>query len=138
MPTRQILELGNPVLWRTSSPVGPAGEARALVADLSDTLAHFRESNGFGRGIAAPQIGVLRRAIFIRVPDGFTGALLDPVIEWVSPEQMELWDDCFSLPDLMVRVRRAVRVRVSYTDEGGAARRIDAEGGLSELLQHEI
>lgn len=137
MPARPILELGNPLLWRTSSPVG-SGDARALAADLADTLAHFREMNGFGRAIAAPQIGVLQRVIFVRLPDGFAGALIDPVIDWASADQMELWDDCFSLPNLMVRVRRSIRIRVSYTDEGGGVRRMEAEGGLSELLQHEI
>jgi peptide deformylase len=137
MPARPILELGNPLLWRPSSPVGSGG-ARALVADLADTLAHFREMNGFGRGIAAPQIGVLQRVIFVRLADGFSGALVDPVIDWASADQMELWDDCFSLPNLMVRVRRSIRIRVSYTDEGGGAHRMEAEGGLSELLQHEI
>jgi peptide deformylase len=138
VPVRTILELGNPALWQPSRPVGHAGPARGLVADLSDTLAHFRQLNGFGRGIAAPQLGVLERVIFIRVPGVFTGPLLDPIIEWSSAEQMELWDDCFSLPGLMVRVARAERVRVSYTDEEGGARRVEADGGLSELLQHEI
>lgn len=138
MPARTILELGNPALWQASRPVGRAGAARGLVADLSDTLAHFRGTHGFGRGIAAPQIGVLERVIFIHIAGDFSGPLLDPTIEWSSPEQMELWDDCFSLPDLMVRVARAARVRVSYMDEDGSAQIVEARDGLSELLQHEI
>ena len=51
---------------------------------------------------------------------------------------MELWDDCFSFPDLMVRVRRNYRVTVNYSDQRGNARRWEVEGSLSELLQHEI
>lgn len=51
---------------------------------------------------------------------------------------MELWDDCFSFPDLMVRVRRHVEVDVSYLDERGQQRIVAARGDLSELLQHEI
>jgi peptide deformylase len=111
----------------------------ALIADLSDTLQAFREANGFGRGIAAPQIGSLRRLIFIRMlPAGFCGPLLNPTIEWASDRQMELWDDCFSFPDLMVRVRRAERIRVRYQDADGAGQLLEADRDLSELLQHEI
>ena len=138
MPARPILELGNPVLWQRSRPVDSPAAARGLIADLSDTLAGFRVSHGFGRGIAAPQIGVLERVIFIRIPGGFTGPLIDPAIDWSSTETIELWDDCFSLPGLMVRVARAARVRVSYADERGGARVVEADGALSELLQHEI
>jgi peptide deformylase len=115
-----------------------ARDARGLIADLADTLAAFRDSHGFGRGIAAPQIGALERVIFIRIPGGFTGPLVNPVIEHASADTMELWDDCFSLPGLMVRVARAARIRVSHLDEHGSARTVDAEGALSELLQHEI
>src|SRR5262249_10807157 len=71
-------------------------------------------------------------------PTGFAGALVNPEIVWSSTERMELWDDCFSFPDLMVRVSRAASVRVNYQDERGAAQTVEAEGDLSELLQHEI
>ena len=141
MPGREILQLGNPLLWQPSAAVidVQSGETRAIIRDLSDTLAGFRERTGFGRGIAAPQIGALRRIIFIRMqPAGFAGALVNPAVVWSSSERMELWDDCFSFPDLMVRVSRAARVRVDYQDERGARQSIEAEGDLSELLQHEI
>jgi peptide deformylase len=140
MPAREILQLGNPLLWQASAPVEATmiPEARPLMDDLAATLAGFRERSGFGRGIAAPQIGALQRVIFIRVPDGFTGALVNPEVVWASPQRMELWDDCFSFPDLMVRVSRAARIRVDYHDEWGAPQVLKAEGALSELLQHEI
>jgi peptide deformylase len=142
MPARPILELGNPALWQASGAVETPASVRGLIEDLSDTLAAFREAHGFGRGIAAPQLGVHARVIFIRMPGGFTGPLINPRIEWSSAEQMELWDDCFSLPGLMVRVARAARIEVSYLDEHGSARtiRTDGDGGgaFSELLQHEI
>jgi peptide deformylase len=141
MPAREILQLGNPTLWEPSARVEDAGSAatRAVISDLSDTLAAFRQATGYGRGIAAPQIGALRRVIFVRMqPTGFCGPLLNPEVVWASSERMELWDDCFSFPDLLVRVSRAARVRVDYDDERGARRTLDAEGDLSELLQHEI
>src|SRR5689334_24685780 len=114
MPQRDILQLGNPLLWQPSARATDiaANQTQALIRDLSDTLAGFRERTGFGRGIAAPQIGALQRIIFIRMqPAGFTSALVNPEIVWSSPERMELWDDCFSFPDLMVRVSRAIRIR---------------------------
>ena len=141
MSGKEILQLGNPLLFETSQPItvftSPA--TRSLVADLRDTLAAFRQMTGYGRGIAAPQIGVLSRAIFIRLqPTGFCGPLFNPEIVWMSDTKMELWDDCFSFPDLLVRVERAAQIRVHYRDEQGSAQLIDAEGDLAELLQHEI
>lgn len=141
MPGREILQLGDPLLWQRSARVDDiaSSAAQAIIGDLRDTLAGFRERTGFGRGIAAVQIGTLKRIIFIRMqPTGFAGALVNPKIIWSSPERMELWDDCFSFPDLMVRVSRAVRIRVAYQDERGASHTVEAEGDLSELLQHEI
>jgi peptide deformylase len=141
MASRDILQLGNPTLWQPSLVVEDptSTNVRTLINDLSDTLAAFRSDTGYGRGIAAPQIGVLSRAIFIRLqPSGFCGPLINPRITWFSPSRFELWDDCFSFPDLMVRVSRASSVRCEYQDEHGSARTLEAEGGLSELLQHEI
>ena len=62
MPVREILLLGNPELWRPSSPVVNvhARETRDLIGDLAVTLDNFRRQNGFGRGIAALQVGVGR------------------------------------------------------------------------------
>lgn len=141
MPAREILQLGNSMLWQKSLAVdNPTSfDTESVIRDLSETLASFRDATGFGRGIAAPQIGVLKRVIFVRMqPAGFCGALINPHIARASTRQIELWDDCFSFPDLMVRVRRAAEVRVEYLDERGAARVLESDGDLSELLQHEI
>ena len=141
MPGREILQLGNPVLWQKSVGVAEvhSAEIRSIVRDLSDTLAEFLKVTGYGRGIAAPQIGVLERVIFIRMqPSGFCGPLINPEIAWSSDARIELWDDCFSFPDLMVRVSRAAQIRVDYQDDRGLKQTIEAEGDLSELLQHEI
>lgn len=141
MSRREILQLGNPMLWQQSPRVDDvkATTTQAVIRDLSDTLAGFRAATGFGRGIAAPQIGALARIIFIRMhPTGFTSALVNPEIVWASDARMELWDDCFSFPDLLVRVARAAEVRVEYEDARGLKQMVDADGDLSELLQHEI
>jgi peptide deformylase len=138
MAIREILLLGNPQLWQPSAPVADvhSRETREVIRDLSETLQDFRARQGFGRAIAAPQIGASRRIIFMNA--GRPLALINPAIIAASDEQMELWDDCFSFPDLMVRVRRSVEITVGYTDERGAAQRMTVRNDLSELLQHEI
>ncbi len=138
MPAREILQLGNPELWRPSAPVASihSQQTQEIIADLAATLGEFRQRNGYGRGIAAPQIGAHRRILFIEV--GEAVPMINPQIVRASREMMELWDDCFSFPGLMVRVRRHVEVDVSYTGDRGEPQMIKARGDLSELLQHEI
>lgn len=142
MPARRILLLGDPQLWRPSEAVTDihSTETREIISDLAATLADFRAGHGFGRAIAAPQIGAHRRILFVNMNDGTFGPapLINPQIVQASSEMMELWDDCFSFPDLMVRVRRHVEIDVSYTSESGESKLVTARGDLSELLQHEI
>ncbi len=138
MPVRNILLLGNPNLWQSSTLVCDiqAQDTQNIIRDLSETLASFRNENGFGRAIAAPQIGVRQRIIFTNVNGGF--ALINPVIKNVSEEMFELWDDCFSLPNLLVRVKRHVEIKVDFTNEFGVAQSLNFQNDLSELFQHEI
>lgn len=146
MPARRILLLGDPQLWQPSEAVADirSTETREIINDLAATLENFRADHGFGRAIAAPQIGAQRRILFVNMPacngDGSFGPapLINPQIVRASSEMMELWDDCFSFPDLMVRVRRHVEIDVSYTSESGESKLVTARGDLSELLQHEI
>jgi peptide deformylase len=137
MPARRILQLGDPMLRRMSEPVNDLDEARGVLADLEDTLAEFRRTHGFGRGISAIQIGVPLRIIFCQV-DGVRHELVNP--EWVmrSEETFRLWDDCFSFPGIMVWLERSKHVRLRYQDLGGTWHELDAEGAMSELLQHEM
>jgi len=137
MPVREILQLGNPTLRENCAPVKVFGKSLvALAADLRDTLYDFKKNNGFGRGIAAPQIGVTERVIFIHIDEPL--ALINPVITKRSRKKMTLWDDCFSFPNLIVKVRRSLSIHVRYQDLRGGRHTLKAEAGLSELLQHEI
>ncbi len=141
MPAREILQLGNPLLWEKSVSVDGSNNADldSIITDLRDTLADFRQTHGFGRGIAAPQIARLKRVIFVTMPDrSFDGPLINPRITYASNDRVELWDACFSFPDLVVKVSRARDIEVAYTDEDGAEKILRAEKDLSELLQHEI
>ncbi|MFN7949938.1 MAG: peptide deformylase [Blastocatellia bacterium] len=138
MPVREILLLGNEQLWRRSEPVTrvESRETKEIIRDLAETLGDFRLRQGFGRAIAAPQIGVSRRIIFVNTGEPIP--MINPTITHTSDEMMELWDDCFSFPDLMVRVRRHHEISVTYRDENGRLQMMNATGSLSELLQHEI
>jgi peptide deformylase len=105
---------------------------------LKAALDAFRAEHGFGRGIAAPQIGIPRRFIAINFGHG-THSLLNPVITWRSPGSFTLWDDCMCFPDLLVKVRRHTSVSVSFLDEEGLPQAWEYLGQpQSELLQHEL
>ena len=138
MAVREILLLGNPVLRAKCEKVKNFSDPtlRIVISDLRDTLADFCKTHGFGRGIAAPQINVTKRVIFINIDSPV--ALINPEIVKRSKQMMVLWDDCFSFPDLIVKVKRYVKITVRYHDEFGAKKQLEAVGGLSELLQHEI
>jgi len=135
---REILQLGNPLLWKASEPVvDPLDvEITRVVEDLRSTLGDFRARFNFGRAIAAPQIGIHRRVLMVTLAQ--PEALINPEIVRASSDMFELWDDCFSFPDLMVRVRRHRQISVRYLDSSGDQRTLDAEDDISELLQHEI
>jgi len=137
MSARRILQLGDPLLRAISSPVATKAEAGAVFQDLRDTLHEFQRTHGFGRGISAVQIGEPKRLIYIEL-DGRAYCLRNPEYEWQSGEKFQLWDDCFSFPNLMVRLERSVGVRIRYENEAGEVERLEARDAFSELLQHEI
>ena len=137
MPVRRILQLGDPLLRAVSARVPTAAEAEAVFEDLRDTLHEFQRAHGFGRGISAVQIGEPNRLIYIELA-GRAYRLRNPEYEFQSEAKFQLWDDCFSFPDLLVRLERAECVRVRYEEVDGRDRILDASGAFSELLQHEI
>jgi peptide deformylase len=135
-----VLPLGDPRLRLTAAPVAdPANPAtRTAGLRLMAALESFRRTHGFGRGIAAPQIGIPFRFIALNLGEG-PFILLNPEIAWRSAETYTLWDDCMCFPDLLVRVRRHRAVTVRWTDAAGQPQVWERlEPALSELLQHEI
>jgi peptide deformylase len=142
MAIRTVLQLGDPGLREVAKKVSDprAREIRALIEDLSDTLAYWRKTTGYGRGIAAPQIGVNVRVIFLRLPGEEPWALVNPVITERSKEKIVVWDACLSFLSIFMQVERHREITVRYQDLSGAEREVHAgeERNLSELLQHEI
>ena len=139
---RPILQLGDPLLREKSLPVSDsaAPETVELVRDLADTLAHWRSTTGYGRGIAAPQLGVLKRVIFLRLPGEDAWPLINPEIVRRSEEKIVVWDACLSFLSIFMQVERHREVTVQYSDIGGVRHVFQAgeDRNLSELLQHEI
>jgi peptide deformylase len=142
MAVREILRLGNPVLRERSLPVAdPAAlEVRDLIRDLADTLAHWRAETGYGRAIAAPQIGVLQRVIFLKLPGAEPWPLINPEIVERSEDKMVVWDACLSFLSIFMQVERHREIRVRYQNLEGESVEVDAgeDRNVSELLQHEI
>lgn len=134
MAVRRIRQLGDPLLRLTSAPVHPA---QADFGDLRDTLHQFQKDHGFGRGISAVQIGRLERLIYIEI-DGGSSELINPEFLDLSAAQFELWDDCFSFPELLVHLKRSERCRLRFQDRQGEWQTLEASGSFSELLQHEM
>lgn len=134
---REILKLGDPQLYEVSEPV--TAEDLPLVGgwveDLHDTLMEYRRVYGAGRAVAAPQIGIRKRLLYMYLDKPYV--FINPVMTFPDVEMYELLDDCMSFPGLMVKVRRYRRAVIRYEDLQGERQEMALEGDLSELLQHE-
>lgn len=138
MAIKDILLLGNPELLKDCELVEQAELEQAIQTgtDLSDTMASFRGKTGWGRAISAPQIGILKRIIFLKVDEPWL--IINPEVSDPSGEMMEIWDDCMSFPDLLVKVERHVSFTMKWRDERWNLHEKRVKGLFSELLQHEI
>jgi peptide deformylase len=142
MPVRPVLQLGDPLLRLTAvaveDPQSP--QIHDLVRDLADTLAHWRSKTGYGRGIAAPQLGVSQRVIFLKLPGVEPWPLINPEIVDRSEEKITVWDACLSFLSIFMQVERYRQITVRYQNLEGEILEFDAgdDRNLSELLQHEI
>ena len=137
MAVKKVLLLGDPRLYEASALVTreELESLRPVVTDLHDTLMDFRNRYGAGRAIAAPQIGVFKRLLYMYIDRPVV--FINPSLEFVGDEQIELWDDCLCFPELLVKVRRYQRCVIRYRDLQWQERELHLEGDLSELLQHE-
>ena len=138
MTARPILPLGDAALYEPSTPVD-RDELAALaddVRDLHDTMLAFQRTHGWGRAIAAPQIGVARRFVAMRVDEPVT--FFNPVLDEHDPEHVTYWEDCMCFPELLVQVRLPRACRITWQDEHWVTRRAWLTGDYAALLQHEV
>ena len=134
---RKILLLGDPALYEVSEEVkeDELELLKPVFTDMFDCIRGIRRDYGFGRAIAAPQIGVKKRIICILTDKPYV--IINPSLEFVGDEMMELWDDCMSFPNLLVRVRRHKHCILRYRDENWAEQEMRMDDDMSELIQHE-
>jgi len=138
MAVREILLLGNPDLLQVCSEVQQheLQAVQPIIRDLFDTMAQFQARHGWGRAIAAPQIGHLRRIVCMYVDKEI--AMINPVLSHQSAEQITVWEDCMSFPDLLVKLSNARQCRLSYRDENWQLHAVELTDDYAELLQHEV
>lgn len=132
MAVYQIVEIGDPVLRERAKEVTKFNASiEKLLGNMADTM-----YDAEGVGLAAPQIGVLKRVVVIDVGEG--------LLELINPEILEMkgedigQEGCLSIPGKQGTVKRAEWVRVKYQDRTGQEKVIEGEGLLARALQHEI
>jgi len=139
----EVCQLGDPVLRQIAAPVTDVKSAaiQNLINDLITTLKHQK-----GVGIAAPQVGQSLQLIIIasypndRYPDA---PLMDPLpminpqIIRQSPETIQGWEGCLSVPGIRGQVSRAAAVTVSYLDRHGQPQQQEFSGFVARIIQHE-
>jgi peptide deformylase len=131
----QVVKFGDPVLKSKASPVTNFGPE--LRAEVERMIAIMRD--GMGVGLAATQLGLLRRLLVFQAgSDGEPTALVNPVVEWVSGEDSLAEEGCLSLPRVSMDVERPLHARVSGRDAEGETIQIEASGLEARVLQHEI
>ena len=137
MSLDNLLLLGDPLLHEQSEKLelSELKGLKPLVDSLHETLMVFRKKYGTGRAIAALQIGIRKRLIYLHIQK--PQVLINPVLENKSEETFEVWDDCLSFPELFVKVKRHRKCTIKFTDIEGGSQSWDLEDDMSELLQHE-
>jgi peptide deformylase len=131
----RVRKFGDPVLRTRARPVERFDEELRREVEL---MAGVMEG-AIGIGLAATQLGALRRVLVYRVvAQAPVAALVNPEIEWSSKEQESAEEGCLSLPRVAVDVERPVHVRVRARDELGEPLLIEASGLEARVIQHEI
>lgn len=137
MAVSDILLLGNPLLYKKSELV-KEDEVKELLPQIKlmfDTVLDFRKSYGVGRAIAAPQIGLLKRIICLNIDRPV--AMINPQLTDLSNEMFEVWDDCMSFPNLLVKVKRHKKLSLTFRDIKWEKQSWNLTDDMAELIQHE-
>jgi peptide deformylase len=112
-------------------------EHRKLIDDMFDTMYHAP-----GIGLAAPQVGVLKRIIIVDISKGEEEPqpykFINPEITWSSDELFEFDEGCLSLPEHYAQVTRPDQIHLTYIDPDGQKQMLEAKGLLATCIQHEI
>jgi peptide deformylase len=133
MALREIRLLGDEALRKKCRPVTEVNDhVRMLLQDIEDTL----KGDDNGAGLAAPQIGILRRLIVVNGPDGYLKLVNPQIVEAEGEHEVE--EGCLSVPRRWGKLVRPVKVTVRALNENGEEVTIEAENDYAKLMCHEI
>lgn len=132
-----ILLLGDPRLYEKSEAISETelNLVDGWVSELHNAMEDIRAKYNFGRAIAAPQLGIMKRLVYMNVDKPVT--LINPVITEHSYEQFNVLDDCMCFPELLVKVKRYKKIKIEFVDKDWKKNEWSLENDLAELLQHE-
>jgi peptide deformylase len=131
-----ILHYPDPRLHTVAKPIAQVDDRiRAIIPKM---LATMYDANGIG--LAATQVNIHERLIVIDVSEERNQpmVLINPEVEWASPEKRKGDEGCLSVPGIYDGVERSVAIKVRALDEYGNSRVIEAEGLLAVCIQHEM
>lgn len=132
MAKLKILKFGEPELRKVARPVEEiTPRIKTLLDDMIETMRHAE-----GCGLAAPQVGVLRRIAVIEVEDGKVYELINPKIIAFSGEQQDR-EGCLSNPGEAGITKRPMHVTVRATDRNGKTYDLTGDGLLARAICHE-
>ena len=138
MSIKDIITVPDETLKKKSEPIEKVGlNEKKLVKDLFETM---YDSNGIG--LAAVQVGVLKRVLVIDVSSKDEKkeplSFINPVIKKVSNQTSVYEEGCLSIPDTFIEIQRPKICEVEYIDINGEKKNLKCDGLLSTCLQHEI
>ena len=132
MAIREIREIGDPILEKHSKPVTEmTPRIRQLIDDMWDTM---RQADGVG--LAAVQVGVLKRIFIVQTDEDHAYTLINPEITFMEGEQVGN-EGCLSVPDKSGQVKHAMKVALKALDENMQPVEITGEELLARAFQHE-
>ena len=132
MAIRNVVQVGDEVLRQNCFPVETFDEKLwSLLDDMKETVKKEE-----GAGLAAPQVGVLRRVVVVDVDDGYY-ELVNPVMLQQKGEQTG-WEGCLSVRGKSGVVSRPMKVKISYQDRNGEKHLLQAKGFFARAICHEL
>lgn len=132
MAIRQIRYSNDSILRKISREVTEVNERiDILLKDMEETMYKYE-----GVGLAAPQVGVLRRVVVIDIGEGIV-KLINPEIIEQEGEEIDI-EGCLSVQNRAGTVKRPTRVKVKYLNEDGEEKIIEGKGLMAKALCHEI
>ena len=138
MSAKEIITVPDEILKKISDPVEKIGiNEKKLIDDLFETM---YVSNGIG--LAAVQIGILKRILVVDVSTKDEKnqpiVLINPVIKNLSDDTSVYEEGCLSIPETFIEIERPKICEVEYIDEKGSKKNLECDGLLSTCIQHEI